>query len=111
VCRYNLCKAKGSYGHSVLSMQEGFTNGHVLVHAYANDGTFKVHLDQNSRGVALWSLGRTARFAVCLSGQCERHHSIAKPTCPHCFDFDFESGAVVAPFHCIPVCSVLSAHQ
>ena len=36
-----------------------------------------------------------ARFAVCLSGACERHHTIAKDTCPHCYDFDFESGDVL----------------
>ena len=32
---------------------------------------------------------------MCLHERCERHPSINKPACPHCFDFDFESGDVL----------------
>ena len=53
-----------------------------------------MHLDQNSRGVALW-IGNTSRFGVCLSGRCERHERVGKSSCPFCYDFDFESGDVL----------------
>lgn len=77
-------------------------HGHVLVITYGAQSEFKVHLDQNSKGVALWSLGRTARFAVCLSPLCQRieaqkraaegkpvsKDANGKDTCPHCYDFE-----------------------
>ena len=38
------------------------------------------------------AVGHTARFCVDLSGNCQRHHTVGKDTCPTCYEFDFESG-------------------
>ena len=80
---------------ALTEMRENFSHGQVLLHLFKLNGVFKSHLDMNSAGVVLSSVGNTVKFSVCFSSECQRHSRIGKNHCPHCKVFDFESGDVL----------------
>ena len=59
---YAHCGSRGdAVAMSKVTEMRAFDNPHMLVNVYKPlYGEFKVHLDENSRGVALWSCARNA---------------------------------------------------